>query len=133
MTLVTRSSEPPTPPSILAVNGNPDILEGFADLLTSKGYKVESVLYGEACFACIQHRTFRALILHDRLPDINGLFLLAAIRIMQPELPVIVTTVSRPSPSALLQYAFAVLVLPYRREELLDLLQRAVFSTTTTI
>jgi len=131
MTFVTRSSEAPAPPSILTVNGDPNICECFADLLTSKGYAVESVLYGEACFACIQHRAFSAVILHDRLPDMNGLLLLTAIRMIRPELPVIVTTVSRPSPSALLQYAFAVLALPYRREELLDILQQAIFPTTT--
>ena len=133
MTFVTRSSEAPAPPSILIVNGNRDISEGLADLLTSKGYAVESVLYGGSCFSCIQHRAFSALILHDRLPDTNGLFLLTAIRIIRPDLPVIVTTASGPCPSVLLQYAFAVLVLPYQRDELLNILQRAISATTATI
>ena len=132
MTFVTRSSETATPSSILTVNGAPEINEGLADLLTFTGYAVESVLYGESCFSCIQHhRAFSAVILHDRLPDMNGLFLLAAIRVIQPELPVIVTTVSKPSPVALLHFAFAVLVLPYQREELLDTLQRAISSTAS--
>jgi DNA-binding NtrC family response regulator len=131
MTFVTRSSETATPSSILTVNGAPEINESLADLLTFKGYAVESVLYGESCFSCIQHRAFSAVILHDRLPDMNGLFLLTAIKLIQPELPVIVTTVSKPSPVALLHLAFAVMVLPYQREELLDVLQRAISTTTT--
>ena len=72
MTFVTRSSEASTPPSVLAVNGNPDICEGFTQLLTLKGYEVESISYGETCFERIQHHAFSAVILHDRLPDQDG-------------------------------------------------------------
>ena len=126
MTFVTRSSEALTPPSVLAVNGNPDICEGFAQLLTPKGYEVESVFCGKTCLERIQSRAFSALILHDRLPDQDGLDLLTAIRTIQPRLPVIVTATREPSPDARQQGVFAVLLLPYRREELCDILQRAV-------
>lgn len=131
MTIVTRSSEVPTPPAILTVNGNPDIRESFAQLLTSNGYEVETVSYGETGLERIQHRAFNAVILHDRLPDQDGLILLTTIRSIQPRLPVIVTTAAEAYP--VIDDAFAVLVLPYRREELLDILQRAILATTTAI
>ena len=116
MTLVTRSSDAGPPPLILAVIDNPDVCEGFAQLLTPKGYEVASVRDGRTCLERIQQDAFSALLLH------------AAIRAIQPQCPIIVTTTRESCPDALQQGAFAVLVLPYRREDLVDILQRAISS-----
>ena len=124
MTFDPRTSNPP--PSVLIVNGSPDICSGFADCLTAKGYKAESVLDGASCVERIQRHAFSALILHDRLPDQDGLYLLSAIRTIHPTLPVIITTVAGRSPVASQQGAYAVLVLPYERDDLYDTLQRAI-------
>jgi two-component system response regulator HydG len=122
MTFVPRTSNPP--PSVLVVNGSPDICSVFADCLATKGYETESVLYGASCVERLQRHAFSAVILHDRLPDQDGLSLLTAIRTIHATLPVIVTTVAGPSPGALQQGAYAVFVLPYRCDELYDTLQR---------
>ena len=128
MTLVTRSSDAGPPPLILAVIDNPDVCEGFAQLLTPKGYEVASVRDGRTCLERIQQDAFSALLLHACLPDQYGLDLLTAIRAIQPQCPIIVTTTRESCPDALQQGAFAVLVLPYRREDLVDILQRAISS-----
>lgn len=129
MPIFTRLSNAPSRPSVLIVNGNPDICSGFTNRLTAKGYDAESVLDGKTCFERIQHKAFSVLLLHDRLPDQDGLSLLTAIRFLQPTLPVIITTAAGPSPVALQRGAFAVLLLPYLADELDDLVQRAISPT----
>lgn len=113
-------------PSVLIVNSDPDMCWGLTDGLTANGYHVESVQDGKSCLERIQQRVFKAVLLSEYLPDQDGLSLLETIRATHATLPVIFLTVSGPSPSALQQGAFAVLILPYERGELLHILQKAI-------
>jgi CheY-like chemotaxis protein len=128
MTFVSRTSHPP--PSVLIACAHPDICFFFNDCLTTKGYEVETVQDGKTCFERIQQHAFSAVLLNYRLPDLDELFLLTAIRTIQPTLPVIITTAAGPSPVALQRGAFAVLPLPCGLEELYDTVQRAISPST---
>lgn len=113
-------------PSVLIVNPDPDMCLGLTDGLMANGYHVESVQDGKTCLKRIQDKVFKAVLLSEHLPDQDGLSLLEAIRTTHATLPVIILTVSGPSPSALQRGAFAVLILPYERGELLHILQKAI-------
>lgn len=122
----TRPSNALSHPSVLIVNPDPDMCLGLTDGLTTNGYHVESAQDGKTCMQRIQERVFSAVLLSEHLPDQDGLSLLEAIHSSQATLPVILLTVSGPSPSALQRGAFAVLVLPYERDELLHILRKAI-------
>lgn len=122
----TRPSNDLSHPSVLIVNSDPDMCLGLTDGLTTNGYHVESAQDGKTCLQRIQERLFNAVLLSEHLPDQDGLSLLEAIHSSQATLPVILLTVSGPSPSALQRGAFAVLLLPYERDELLHILQKAI-------
>jgi DNA-binding NtrC family response regulator len=111
---------------VLIVNPDPDMRLSLTDGLTANGYHVESVQDGKTCLQRIQERVFNAVLLSEHLPDQDGLSLLEAIHTSQATLPVILLTVSGPSPSALQRGACAVLLLPYQRGELLHILQKAI-------
>ena len=117
------------PDSVLIVEDNPDIVVGLQDLLAHDGYEVRVV--GTCAHAIAQARTsrFKAILLDLTLPDGDGLNVLGMVREHDPSLPVIILTADTSTEKTigtLTCGAFAYLTKPYNREELRQVLRRAI-------
>lgn len=117
------------PHSVLIVEDNPDIVVGLQDLLAHDGYEVRVV--GTCAHAIAQARTsrFKAILLDLTLPDGDGLNVLGMVREHDPSLPVIILTADTSTEKTigtLTCGAFAYLTKPYNREELRQVLRRAI-------
>lgn len=117
------------PASILVVDDDIDIALGLHDLLEHLGYRVEVTHTGTEAIARAQSYVFDAVLLDLMLPDVDGLSVLAALRTIDPSLPVIIVTAFADIPKkhgSLTEGAFAYLTKPYDTEELKALVRRAV-------
>lgn len=116
-------------PAILVVDDDPDICEALHDLLEHEGFTVLTAHTGREALAILGRRPCATVLLDIGLPDGDGLDVLKQIHHGCPDLPVIIltafTTPDR-TVSALDLGAFAYLTKPYRRDELLATLRRAV-------
>src|SRR5260370_4332779 len=78
--------------SILVVDDEAGIGEGFEMLLSSEGYGVARAETGDAGLAKLEEQPFDLLLLDVSLPDRNGLELLREIRRRDPFLSVVLIT-----------------------------------------
>jgi len=79
-------------PRVLVVDDAIQMAETVADGLGDRGYAATAVATGEAALAALRAGHFDALVTDLRMPDLDGLALLAAARRAAPDLPVIVMT-----------------------------------------
>lgn len=118
------------PPTILVVDDELDISLALADLLGNEGYKVEAVETGnEALRRVSSIHPYSAVILDLGLPDIDGLTVLQRLRTQDEILPVIILTAhgdQKEKISTLQHQAFAHLIKPYDRREVVEMVHRAV-------
>lgn len=82
-------------PRVLVVDDEPAIRRQLGIALAQRGYEAESVADGVAALAALaaaenEQRPFDQVVTDIRLPDIDGLKLLAIIRSRHPRLPVVV-------------------------------------------
>lgn len=79
---------------ILLVDDNKTLAEMYAHALESDGYHVTCVHSGEELLHCLDNESFEPdlLVLDVRLPDINGLEMLAKLKALRFNAPVIVIT-----------------------------------------
>jgi PAS domain S-box-containing protein len=124
-------------PVILVVDDEPDISLALGDLLGNLGFRVEAVETGnEALRRVSSAHPYRAVILDLGLPDIDGLAVLQGLHAQDESLPVIILTAhgdQREKIIALQYHAFAHLVKPYDRREIVEIIQRAVKMKNLTI
>jgi PAS domain S-box-containing protein len=117
-------------PTILVVDDEPDISLALGDLLGSEGYQVEAVETGkEALRRVSSAHPYSAVILDLSLPDIDGLTVLQRLRMQDETLPVIILTAhgdQREKIATLQHHAFAHLIKPYDRPEVVEMVHRAV-------
>jgi len=117
-------------PSILVVEDETDISLALGDLLGSAGYDVDAVETGtEALRRVSSGHPYSAVILDLGLPDIDGLTVLQRIHTQDETLPVIILTAhgdQREKIATLQHHAFAHLIKPYDRREVLEMVYRAV-------
>ena len=119
----------PEGPSVLLVEDHAESRKGLALALERSGYAVHQVATGKAALAAARRRQFQAAIVDLRLPDMDGLSVLAALLAHQPGLPVIVVTGYASVDSAveaMKRGATDFLTKPVRLDDLLRLLQRAI-------
>ena len=127
----TMGPAPQTDPrtTILVVDDDPDICQALQDLIEHEGFSVTTVNTGGEALIHVGRGAFGAVLLDIGLPDRDGLNVLTEIHRLHSELPVIIltafTTPDR-TVGALDRGAFAYLTKPYRRDELLATLRRAV-------
>ena len=77
--------------SILVVDDEAGVRSSLAGILGDEGYVVESVDSGEACLAALESgRRYDLLLLDVWLPKMDGLETLSRVRVLDPELPVVV-------------------------------------------
>ena len=117
-------------PTILVVDDETDISLALGDLLGSEGYQVEAVETGnEALRRVSPTHPYSAVILDLGLPDIDGLTVLQRLRTQDETLPVIILTAhgdQREKIATLQHHAFAHLIKPYDRPEVVEMVHRAV-------
>lgn len=120
------------PPTILVVDDETDISLALGDLLGNEGYRVEAVETGnEALRRVSPTHPYSVVILDLGLPDIDGLTVLQRLHTQDETLPVIILTAhgdQREKIATLQHHAFAHLIKPYDRPEVVEMVHRAVGS-----
>lgn len=117
-------------PHILVVDDETDICLALSDLIGSEGYRVETVQTGTDALRRISpSHSYSAVILDLGLPDLDGLTVLQRLHIQDETLPVIILTAhgdQKEKLATLQSHAFAHLIKPYDRREVLAMVRRAV-------
>lgn len=115
--------------SILVVDDDPDIVLGLQDYLNHHGYRVHVAYNCREAVTAAKTNHYHAVILDLSLPDGDGSSVLRTLQEMDPQLPVIIltafTTTDR-TVGSLSEGAFAYLTKPYNRDELREILTRAI-------
>jgi two-component system nitrogen regulation response regulator NtrX len=76
--------------SILIVDDEAGVRNSLMGILSDEGYCPESVDTGEACLLSLETRRYDLILLDVWLPKMDGLETLSRIRILDPEVPVVV-------------------------------------------
>jgi PAS domain S-box-containing protein len=117
-------------PAILVVDDEPDISLALGDLLGNEGYQVDAVGTGmEALSRVCPTHPYSAVILDLGLPDIDGLTVLQRLQTQDETLPVIILTAhgdQKEKIATLQHHAFAHLIKPYDKQEVVEMVHRAV-------
>ncbi|MBQ1584226.1 MAG: bifunctional response regulator/alkaline phosphatase family protein [Muribaculaceae bacterium] len=79
---------------ILWADDEIDLLKPHILFLQNKGYEVETVTNGRDAIDMLSNQIFNLIILDENMPGISGLEALQRIKIMQPNVPVIMITKS---------------------------------------
>ena len=79
---------------ILWADDEIDLLKPHVMFLQNKGYEVETVTNGRDAIDALSNQIFNLIILDENMPGISGLEALQRIKIMQPNVPVIMITKS---------------------------------------
>ena len=79
---------------ILWADDEIDLLKPHILFLQNKGYEVETVTNGRDAIDALTNQIFNLIILDENMPGISGLEALQRIKIMQPNVPVIMITKS---------------------------------------
>ena len=77
---------------ILVVDDEAVVREGVRRILEGDRYSVESCASGRAALDLMQEKDFKMVITDLKMPGMSGLEVLKAIKILQPEIPVIIIT-----------------------------------------
>ncbi len=117
-------------PRILLVDDDPDISLALGDYLQQENYHVEIADTGNAALEKGLESDYDAVLLDVGLPDRDGIAVLGELANHKPELPIILltafTSLDKSTTPEILNKAFAYLTKPYQREEIRQVLRRAV-------
>lgn len=117
------------PPRILIVDDETGILESLRILLKGEGFHPVVALGGRAGLDRLDDGEPDAVLTDIRMPDVTGVQVLAAVRERYPSCPVILMTAQATLQSAVQavnEGAFYYIQKPFRNDELLAILRRAV-------
>lgn len=81
-----------TPLRILIVDDNEMMVKTLQDILTVKGYEVETAYNGLEAMAKVELLSFDCVLSDIKMPEINGVELYRAIKAQKPDLPVVLMT-----------------------------------------
>jgi len=115
--------------AILVVDDDTEMRALLVEVLHREGYLVEEAANGAQATSRLRGQRFAAIVMDKNLPGLGGLYLLQGIRMVCPETPVIVITTFSDSAAyagALRGGALEYLFKPFRMEDLLDALRRAL-------
>lgn len=121
---------------VLVVDDDREMRALLVDVLSEKGYKVEEAENGAEALIRLRARSFAAIVLDKNMPGLSGLDLLPGLRTICPETPVILITAFGDVGTyvdAIERGAFEYIFKPFRMEELLRVLQRALPSGRHTV
>jgi two-component system response regulator HydG len=114
---------------VLVADDNLEMARSVADGLAARGYDVAAVGSGREALDLMSRQAFDALVTDLRMPEIDGLALLARSRSLDPDRPVIAMTASSAVDLALeslRQGASHYVTKPFKQEELAIFLERAL-------
>jgi two-component system response regulator HydG len=114
---------------VLVVDDNQEMATTTADSLVDRGYDAVAVARGREAVARLEAEAFDAVVTDLRMPDLDGLAVLAASRRLAPERPVIVMTAFSAIDTAvesIRQGAYHYLTKPFKSDELAIFLKRAL-------
>lgn len=107
--------------NVLIVEDNEDLCQTLADVLRKEGNKVRTALTGEHALNILKNDIIDLVLLDIKLPDINGIRILEAIKEMDPEILVIMITAltdAKPAVDAMKMGAYDYLMKPFELDEL---------------
>jgi PAS domain S-box-containing protein len=117
-------------PRVLLVDDDPDISLALSDFLHKEGFEVEAVDTGNAAIHKSTTQSYDVVLLDVGLPDRDGIEVLGELVERKPQIPVVLltafTSLQQTTPPDKLNKAFAYLTKPYSREEVKEVLYRAV-------
>ncbi len=119
----------PPAPRVLIVDDQLSMAEMLADGLAERGYAAVPLGSSRAAAKLLAEESFDALVTDLRMPEMDGLELLASSRRSNPERPVIVMTAYSAVETAvesIRQGAYHYLTKPFKTEELALFLRRAL-------
>jgi DNA-binding NtrC family response regulator len=99
---------------ILVVDDDYGMADTLADILTSKGYAVVTASSGEAAISMLEQASCDVVVMDIRLPGMNGVDTLKAMKRLQPGLSAILTTA----------YTYQELVVDARQTGALDVIPK---------
>ncbi len=117
---------------ILLVDDEPNLRKVLGALLQQQGYEVHAETDGAAALARVKSappRTFDAVISDLRMPNLDGIGLLRALTLHEPNLPVILLTAHGSVDSAVEAVklgAFDYLEKPFDRDQIHQIVQKAI-------
>jgi len=117
-----------TAPTVLVVDDESSILQTLEILLRGEGFTPVCVLGGMAALARLPQVRPDIVLTDVRMPQVDGVEVLAAARAADPEVPVILMTAQASLQTAVQAVnagAFYYLQKPFRNDELLAILRRA--------
>jgi DNA-binding NtrC family response regulator len=77
---------------ILVIDDDPAVLEALTLVLAQEGFDVVGAESGRAAVACVERDGFDVAITDLKMPGMSGLETLAALRQLDPALPVIIAS-----------------------------------------
>lgn len=120
--------EPMGGPSVLVIDDEAGILETMEILLRGEGFTAFTALGGKRGLEQIAELKPEIVLSDVRMPDVNGLDVLAAARLQDPDAAVILMTAQASLQSAIQAVnngAFYYIQKPFRNDELIAILKRA--------
>ncbi len=107
--------------SILIIEDNEDLCQTLADILRKKGNKVRTAFRGEHGLAILRQDIIDLVLLDIKLPDMNGIEILAEIKDKDPDVLVVMitaTTDAGPAVDAMKKGAYDYLMKPFELDQL---------------
>ncbi len=117
------------PVRLLVVDDDPEMRALLADVLVDTGYAVVEAANGAEALIRLRSESFAAIVMDKNMPGLSGLDLLPGLRTICPETPVILITAFGDVATyldAMEKGAFAYLFKPFRMDELVQALERAL-------
>jgi len=115
---------------ILLADDDPDTLLVLKDRLESFGYQVTTVANGREAMEGLKRGNYAAVIMDIKMPEMDGLEALRAIKQIRPKTPVImITSIKEKMGVAVIEGAEACLLKPVDPDRLRAVLDRSLTET----
>jgi DNA-binding NtrC family response regulator len=124
-----KNSRPDEPSNVLVVDDEAVIREGMRRILEGDGYRVDTSASGRAAIEKIQERDFDVVITDLKMPGMDGMEVLKTIKILQPDVPVIIITgysTVDTAVEAMKSGAFDYIAKPFTPEQISEKVQKAI-------
>ncbi len=119
--------------SILVVDDEAVIRDGLRRILDGKSFRVETCSSGHVAIELLQQKDFGLIITDLKMPGMNGIEVLKAVKALQPDVPVIMITgyaAVDTAVNAMQHGAVDYIAKPFTPEQILDKVERALEQRT---
>ena len=125
----SKQEKPQDTHNLLIVDDEAVIREGMRRILSTDGYHVETSASGRPAIEKIQEQDFDVVITDLKMPGMDGIEVLKTIKILQPEVPVIIITgysTVDTAVDAMKNGAFDYIAKPFTSDLILDKVRKAI-------